>query len=147
MKLTLPTSIEIWVNKKKRIWLWLNWYRNAHFIVSNNIKKTYKELIKEQLWPLDKIELPAQVSLTFTYFNGTKRIADLDNWCSIACKFTQDAFTELELIKWDDYNYVKEVHFIYGWYDKNNWRIEVEIEDHEFINYKRWKREMEILHK
>jgi len=145
MKLILPTSIEIWVKKKKKIWLWLNWYRNAFYIQANNVKKIYKEIINKQI-PKDT-ELPSLVSLTFTYFNGTKRIADLDNWCSVACKFTQDALTELWYIKWDDYNYVKEVHFIYGGYSKNNWRIEVEIEDYELLSYTKWKEAQDVLYK
>ncbi len=141
----MPTSIQIGKVKKKNIGLGLNRYRNSHYMVSNNMKKAYKEAIKEQLLSFNIVEFPEEIELILTYFNWTKRVADLDNRCSIACKFAQDAFTELWLIEWDDYRYIKSVHFIYGGYDKNNWRVEIEIVDHNRKLRDDYKRNMSIL--
>lgn len=50
MKITMPLAIyqERKTKKDKRIGLSVNTYRNAHYIVNNNAKKKYKELVKEQ---------------------------------------------------------------------------------------------------
>ena len=127
MKIVMPLSIELWVNKKRKYSLSLNIYRNLHYQVSNNLKKAYKRIVRSQLrsfwnWP---IWYPIQ--LTFTYYNPTKRKSDLENFCAIHNKFLQDALVELWYIEDDNYDYIKKIEYIYGWYRKNAWCIEIEI--------------------
>ena len=119
----MPLFIEIWVNKKRKVSLGLNTYRNLHFQVSNNVKKKYKDLVAEQM--SGSIDTP--IWLSITYFNPTKRKSDLTNFCSIHDKFFSDALVELWYIEDDNYDYIKEVKYIYWWYDKWNWRVEIEI--------------------
>ena len=124
MQLTMPLFITTWVRKKKRQTIALNQYRNRHFLVSNNIKKLYKEEVKRQLvWKEKKLEYP--IMITFTYYNPTKRRSDLENFCAVHNKFFQDALVELWYIEDDNYDFIKQIRYIYGGYDKDNGRVEI----------------------
>ena len=127
MKIVMPLFIEIWVNKKRKIAISLNIYRNLHFQVSNNIKKLYKNEVKHQLSLLWEIKLEPPISIVIKYYNPTKRLSDIENQCSIHCKFFQDALVELWYIEDDNYKFIDNVSFQYGWYDKNNGRVEITI--------------------
>ena len=96
MQLKMPLSIELWVNKKKKYSISMNTYRNLHYQVSNNLKKAYKELLKDQLkryWqPFWEIKLDTPITLTFIFYNWTKHLSDLENHCSIHNKFFSRRF-------------------------------------------------------
>ena len=130
IKLIMPTFIEIWVKKKRRYSINLNTYRNLHFQVNNNLKKIYKEMVKRKITAFGNIKIPkisAPISLTLTYFNGTKRKSDLENNCIIHVKYLLDALVELWVIPTDDYDTVKKIVFIYWGYEKNNARVCIQI--------------------
>jgi len=71
--------------KDKRILVGLNWYRNAHYIESNNVKHYYHQLVKEQLGDV-KFE---QIKLEYKIFLHKKNI-DYMNIRSIVEKFFLD---------------------------------------------------------
>lgn len=127
MKITMPLFVMTWIKKPKRQTIALNQYRNRHYLVSNNIKKLYKEEVKKKLSLLWKIELATPISITFTYFNPTKRRSDLENFCAVHNKFFQDALVELWYIEDDNYDFVQKIEYIYWGYQKDQWRVEIEV--------------------
>lgn len=127
MRITMPLSFELWVKKKRKCSISLNIYRNLHYQISNNLKKAYKNEVKHQLSLLWKFELEPPISIAIKYYTPTKRLSDIENQCSIHCKFFQDALVELWHLEDDNYNYIDKVSFEYGWYDKNNGRVEINI--------------------
>ena len=56
----------------------------------------------------------------YTYFNPSKRRADMENVCIVTNKFLQDAIVECGKIDDDNYNIIQEIVYRYGGYDKNN---------------------------
>jgi Holliday junction resolvase RusA-like endonuclease len=111
-------------SKDKRIAMNLNTYRNLHFLVNNQAKKVYKELMKDQL---DGLEIETPVEITYQVFKPSKRSLDKMNVVSIASKFFLDAVTEYGC--WDDDNddNVKTEIILPTELDKDNPRVEITI--------------------
>lgn len=124
LKIVMPTYLLMWVNKKKRYALNLNTYRNLHFQVNNNLKKKYKEIIKEQV---KEFTTSYPIEIKVIYYNWTKRKSDLENNCIVHIKYLLDALVEEHRIKTDDYDTVKRIEFVYWWYEKDNGRVEIDI--------------------
>ncbi len=93
--------------KDKRIPLSLNWYRNAHYITSNDVKKIYKEILKPQILKLPKLSV---IEIWFDYYSKTKQRSDLGNWVSVSEKFALDALVELGKLKDDSMRFVPRTH-------------------------------------
>lgn len=108
----------------KKMIINLNGYRNWHYIISNEVKKKYKDAVKEQLIGLAFNE---PIKLHFKLFKGSKRMSDRANVLSIHEKFFCDALTELECIVDDNDNFIKETKYTSGGIDRENPRVEVEI--------------------
>ena len=115
----LPCYIQ---SGKKKIPISLTWYRNAHFRQSNNIKRKFKELIKEQVEILDPIKGP--ISVKFVYYAARNNSPDLDNFTSVSKKFFQDALVELGFIDDDNVTYITKTTEEYGGIDRDNPRVE-----------------------
>ena len=111
-------------SKDKRIAMNLNTYRNLHFLVNNQAKKVYKDLMKEQL---ENLEIETPVEITYQVFKPSKRSLDKMNVVSIASKFFLDAVTEYGC--WDDDNddNVKTEIILPTELDKDNPRVEITI--------------------
>lgn len=122
MKVKMPLSIKLW---KKNYSISLNTYRNLHFHISNNLKKAYKNIVKDQLSLYPEIKLDTPITLTFIFYNWTKHLSDLENHCSIHNKFFQDALVELWYIEDDNYNFINKINYVYGGYIKNDWCVEI----------------------
>ena len=122
MKFILPLYIELWKIKKKKILVWLNWYRNAHYFEVNKVKKIYHQIVKEKA---GNIKIEERIYLIYKVYIKNKR-TDYHNIRSIIEKFFLDWLVENLNIKDDSFDYVGgdecEV-FI----DKENPRIEIEI--------------------
>lgn len=125
LALNLPTYL-FYGKGKKRVGLSLNWYRNAHYAVNNSIKKQFGEKLKGDL---KGIYFKRPLRLTYTYYHGTNTKSDVMNWTTIADKFLCDALVFYQCIPDDNYDFIKEVCCFYGGFDKNNGRIEVNIEE------------------
>jgi hypothetical protein len=110
--------------KDKRVYINLNTYRNLHFILSNQAKKLYKEIITPQFEGLkfDKIKLH------FKLFKKTKMRSDKANFIAIQEKFVCDAMVELGVIEDDNDDFIIEQHYYKTERDKENPRVEMIIE-------------------
>lgn len=122
LSITLPRKTKKDVNKG----LNLNTYRNINFILNNQMKVIYKELFKEQL---SGIKIPTPCKITYTYFANSARKSDISNMCVVIDKFFCDCLTEFDCIPDDNYDYVKEVVYLFGGVDKGRGRVEIVIEE------------------
>ena len=112
--------------KGKKYHLNLNQYRNWHYLVNNNIKKKYKELLADQL---NNLKFKGKIRLTYILFRDTNRKGDKMNPLCIHDKFFCDALVELGCIEDDTDSFIEDHIFKYGGVDKGNGRVEIHIED------------------
>jgi len=122
----MPLTIETGKHKIKKHSIGMNWYRNAHFQVSNQVKKKYQDLVSEQLKE-HRFKNYAKVKLYFTYYKKSNRKTDRANFCSIHEKFFCDAIVSMGIIKDDHDGIVKESHYYGDVVDKIDPRMEIEI--------------------
>jgi len=108
----------------RKVILNLNNYRNWNYFISNEVKKKYKEDIKDQLRGL-KFDMPLR--LEFKLFKGSKRLSDRANVLSIHEKFFCDALTECGCIKDDDDTHILSTYYCSGEIDKTDPRVEITI--------------------
>ena len=101
----------------------MNNYRNWHYQVNNNIKRWFKEDIKDQL----DFVIKGAVKIEYFYFAPDKRTRDLMNVISVADKYFQDAMVELGCIEADDLSIVREVNCVYMGIDRECPRLDVMI--------------------
>ena len=119
---TLPVYIK---SGKKNIPINLNWYRNAHYILSNKVKAKFKDVIAPQFTGLPVIQ--SKIHIKFVYYAARDNSPDLDNFTSVSKKFFQDAMVELGLIEDDNINYIVSTSEYYGGIDRKNPRVEAYI--------------------
>lgn len=112
--------------KGKRTPLNMNWYQTAHSRQTSAAKKRWSQLIGPTL---PKVFFEGKIKATYTFYNGDKRLTDVNNWCAVLDKFLMDVLVSNGIILEDDYRYVVDTRFKYGCYDKNNQRVEVVIEE------------------
>ena len=122
LDLICPFAVMKGKTKKKRVPINLNWYRNAHYMESNEVKRLYKELIAPQV---EGIRLKTPVSCTVQIFKPTRRILDKHNVDSITRKFLFDALTELGVWEDDNDEFIKIEKTLPTIHDKGNERVEV----------------------
>lgn len=108
--------------KDKRVSLSLNTYRNLHYLVSNKVKKIYKEEVEKQV---AGFALVYPIRLECVYYANDNRDTDLDNWCVIQTKFFCDALVELWYIPDDNTKYIPDIHYRFWGIDKKKWRCEI----------------------
>jgi len=127
IKLTFPIYYvqEFKTKPSKTFLVGLNWYRNAHHMLSNKVKAHYHELVKQQIGntKFDKIKITYHI---YAGRNGT----DGHNIRAVMEKFICDGLVEAGCIKDDSIEFLKRDSSIY-FIDKENPRIEVYIEDYE----------------
>lgn len=134
MKIISPLAVYLprKTMKDKKYILNLNNYRNWHYIVSNKVKEAYNSYIGEQLIPFSVQLLTKpynKVSLTFKYFKGSKRKCDRANIYCIHEKFFCDALVHCGVIEDDSDEYIKQSIYLPVEYDKDNPRVEIEINE------------------
>ena len=100
----------------------LNNYRNWHHHVSNDIKIAFKDAIKTQL---DGVQFPKPCVYVFNYYAADLRLVDLENPCSILCKFFSDAATECGCQLDDNHKHLPMILHAYRGVDRENPRCEV----------------------
>lgn len=111
--------------KPKNILVGMNWYRNAHYLVSNKVKSHYHQLVWDRL-PKKKYN---KISLIYNVYVG-RRNTDGHNIRSVVEKFFLDALVEGGYIKDDSIDYVVGDVSAFG-IDKENPRIEISIVEQE----------------
>ena len=99
----------------------MNSYRNWHFQVSNDIKRTFKSEISSKL----NFVIKGKLKIDYFYFAPDKRKRDLMNVISVIDKFFQDAMVESGCIEGDDLSIVVEVNSCYMGIDKQDPRLDV----------------------
>jgi hypothetical protein len=138
MILNLPLHAVLPRKKQARIFILnLNVYRNTHYIVLNQAKALYKGMVQCALneWlnadTDNHYTVPNEpYRFTYTVYPGNNRAFDISNICSIVDKFTCDALQELGIIQNDNHKIIPEVSYKIGKVDKDNPRVELEIEEY-----------------
>lgn len=121
--LNIPIYFKIGKKKPKNIGLNLNWFRNAHYQVSNNIKKQMHEWILNNAQK--SMKLIGFMEFEYTIYRKTKRRADLGNLGAIIDKFVSDGLVEAGIIEDDNTEHIKKIVFIDGGVEKNNPRADL----------------------
>jgi len=117
--LTVPRK-----TKKDKVYsLNLNTYRNLHFIVNNQLKEMYANIMKPKLSGI-KFN---QISLTFVLFKRDNRKIDRSNFLCIVEKFFCDCLTEFGCLPDDNDKYIVSTTYLTGGVDPKNPRVEIEI--------------------
>ena len=124
MKITCPLYIDLprKTKKDRRVYINMNSYRNLHYLVSNSVKRAYKEALREQL---EGVSIETPVDVTYQVFKGSKRRLDKMNVIAVTSKFLLDAITEYGCWEDDNDDYVKTETLLPTQYDKENPRVEV----------------------
>lgn len=127
MKITLPLSVTLpRKTKADKVWILnINNYRNTHYLVLNAAKIAWKGVVN--VTPGVHIGNPPY-RFTYTVFPETNRKFDLANVLSIVQKFTDDCLIELKVIQDDNYKVIPVVVYLFGHVDKENPRVELEIQ-------------------
>ena len=121
----LDSPLSVQTARQTKFILNLNNYRNTHYHVLNKAKINYKAIMAEQILKLPKME---RVRLTYTLFPSSRRVMDLGNVLPIHAKFFEDALVELKRLPDDDYKHMIESSSKFGRVDKDNGRVEINIE-------------------
>ena len=116
--------------KGKTILINMNWYRNAHHIEQNDVKKIYSDLIQNQFRDMEINRMLVDIKYEVHYKLYYKSSAcDMPNITAMMSKFLNDAIQELGLVKNDNVKFlVREVHEVVG-EDKENPRCEIVIKE------------------
>lgn len=90
-KFRLPLKITI---NSKKISLNLNWYRNAHFYLNNQVKKVFSP-IGFQYFKSEKFKINYHLTIS------NNRVTDFMNWVSVVDKYFLDWLKNMGMIKDD----------------------------------------------
>jgi Holliday junction resolvase RusA-like endonuclease len=130
--LQLPLAIATGKTERaKKYRINLNQYRNRHFLINNSIKHAFHRMVKEKISEI-KIEWP--VIIIYQLFVWTKRRIDVNNVLSIVDKFFSDALVESWILPDDCSENIIATFNTFGWYEKDNERVEVYI-----IPFNQWQ--------
>jgi Holliday junction resolvase RusA-like endonuclease len=91
------------------------------------MKVRYTELIHSQIESLPVYT--KQIQIIFTLFPKTRRLTDVSNVCSVVDKFFCDALVKAGKIEDDNYKFLPRVIYQFGEVDKDNPRVEIEIQE------------------
>jgi len=111
---------------KKRHSCNLNQYRQAHYRVTNALKKEFKEIITDDVLDLPVME---RVKIHYIIHYENKRLFDIDNIVSVISKYAQDALVELGRLPDDNYKYIVQITGTVGEVDKENPHVEMRIKE------------------
>lgn len=125
VKVVCPLYVDLprKTKKAKRVYINLNTYRNLHYVVSNQVKKAYLEIVREQL---EGVTIDTPVVVTYKVFKQSARKLDKMNVVAITSKFLLDAVTELGCWEDDNDDHVKTEIIWSTEIDRANPRVEVE---------------------
>src|SRR5690349_5396357 len=127
----ISSPLSVPVTTKKRFYLNLNQYRNAHHFTLARAKVNFHEIMAPRVKSLPQF---ATVHLIFTLFPGSEQLVDTSNVCSIVDKFFSDVLVKCNKIKDDNRKIVLSATYRYGEIDRLNPRVEVTIVPGEFAS-------------
>lgn len=122
LNIDLPIRVPLQTKKSKYFYLNLNLYRNAHFYILDQAKKTFENMIWNQLDSLPKFK---NIEITYILYPGSDRKVDVANICCIVDKFFCDTLVHKGIIEDDNYNVIKKINYLFGKVDKHNPHINV----------------------
>ena len=130
IKLELPIYHTFQRKTKKdiKILVGMNWYRNAHFRNSNQVKQHYHSLIYSKVTQSQKLKDKYMVSYMLYPSNSN---CDLMNVVSVIDKFLNDALQDSGVVVNDNIKFYKHMIATVKEVDKLNPRIEIIIEEME----------------
>ncbi len=108
--------------KDKKVMLWMNRYRNAHYFEQNTAKVSFKQLIEDQVASLGYYDKPPFIYYKY-YFQ--RKWSDVNNVHSVITKFFLDVLVTMGKIKDDTADEVKDARENFIWYDKDSPRVEI----------------------
>jgi hypothetical protein len=123
-KVDLPITVP--VSKAKSFPLNMNHYRNAHHHTLNKAKRVFFEQVSPLLKGLPYFQ---KIQLVYTLFPPSKRELDVANVCSIVDKFFSDTMVQSGRITDDNFKFLPTVSYQFGSIDRDNPRVEVEIQE------------------
>lgn len=123
MKFSVPLRVKI--SKNKYFILNLNNYRNAHYRVLTSAKRTFTDYILDLDVPFTPF---TKCRLHYKYYPASNRSYDSMNVVSIVDKFVCDALIKKGVIRDDNYKIVEFPTFTPMPVDRDNPRMEIEIE-------------------
>jgi len=118
VSVTLPRKTK----KDKKIALNMNIYRNLNFMVNNQMKVIYHDLMQDQL---GNLKLKTPIDLRFTLYKGQNRKSDRANVLSIVEKFFCDALVEFKCIPDDNDDFIRSTYYETGGVDRSDPRVEI----------------------
>lgn len=124
MTIKVPVYHTLGIKKPKTIFLSLNWYRNAHFMINNKVKQDIEDIIISQL-PTNPPKLTNYQAI-YTY-HYKSRTSDLPNVCALTSKYINDALKSKGLIPDDNVQYLKKETYLVGSHNKLDPHVEVQI--------------------
>jgi Holliday junction resolvase RusA-like endonuclease len=105
----------------------LNFARNAHYYLQNEVKQWYNEYIMKEIIDSDfKIKGSYEIAMVYYYKNI---LSDLDNICSQILKYGLDALQKAGVIVDDNIKYGKKISFYVGEQDKEHPRVEMYVKE------------------
>ena len=114
------------VNKTKKVLVAMNWYRNAHYIVSNNIKKFYRQVVHTELKG-KRMTLVGRLHINYEIYIG-RRGTDGGNVRSVIEKFVLDALKKEGIIRDDSFEDIVSDSSQY-FLDRDNSRADITIKE------------------
>ena len=110
--------------KDKTFLVNLNWWRNSHYYIKNEVKTWFTEYITKELTDAKVKPIKGKYELAFVYYYKNVT-SDLDNVCAMANKHFNDAAQLYGLVQNDNVKYCVKSCYYVGEKDKDNPRIEV----------------------
>ena len=128
LELPIYYTFERKTKKDNKILVGMNWYRNAHFRSSNQVKQHYHNLIYSKVTQSQKLKDKYMVSYMLYPSNSN---CDLMNVVSVIDKFLNDALQDSGVIVNDNIKFYKHMIATAKEVDKLNPRIEIIVEEME----------------
>ena len=129
IKFDLPIYYEICYKTKKNkiILISMNWERNAHYHLKNKVKQHYHSLVYYKIKHL-KIDMMKKYKVRYKLFYKNSG-CDMMNVVTMIDKFMNDGLQEMAYIENDNVKFYKKCEIEVAERDKENPRVEVEIEE------------------
>ncbi len=105
----------------------LNWFRNAHHFIQNDVKQHFHELIAEKL-DTNKSRIEGKYTLDISlYYKNTN--CDASNIIAMSEKYVLDALQGLNVVKQDSVRYHVGTTWQVVEQDKDNPRVVIKIKE------------------
>jgi len=127
MLITVESPLFVMLPRKtkedKKVLLNLNVYRNMHYMVNNQVKQRYNDLMQDRL----NFKVEGMFELEFILYKASNRKVDRANILCIVEKFFCDALIFHGCIQDDNDKIIKKTTYETGGVDKENPRVEIKI--------------------